>query len=557
MQLFANASAKLSDDVLEILQSKCSEIETLCAENDVLIQRSDQVKSEFEVTGDFTNLINLYNRLAEHLESNFRITVNQYEVRKKQSVHVSECIDHPQSVQIPECKSNEMEESAAAKCVPTPIIYEFPSVSLENIQNSKLENKNHCSANCETLKGEHAKDGHDCETIQKTSSNNRKLRQKRNQLRKSKTIKYVKLNRKASANERLQINLVSSRSEKLKNIAEIAEQRNDNEQNKPQCEDLKSNKNGKKEGVCHSVKVKKIYGKRKGPADESKFLKISKERNQSKDAEEQSEHNFRQIRQKEVETNNRDEPLETENQLPENDKDKPLQCTQCEKHFKSSRQLSRHEKQHCNPTYCCKKCGKLYKSLKSYQDHERSHEEGYVKPEFVCRDCGKAFSTKYVLQNHVKSEHLGMKKSYLCPTCGKSFTQKNSYLLHANVHLGIRPFICEICGDSFPYEKSLKEHKYMHDDIRRFKCKECGKGFRQPSALHTHMKVHKDSREHLCGTCGKGFTQKQALSRHEGFILVINLSHVTCVAGHSLTLLLSGDICLWCIRCHKVTGEQR
>ena len=195
--------------------------------------------------------------------------------------------------------------------------------------------------------------------------------------------------------------------------------------------------------------------------------------------------------------------------------DLKFKCSCCDMRFAVKKNLLRHEKSHGNPQHCCTVCGKIYRCLRTFLEHKKSHEEGYVKPEFLCNECGKAFSTKYVLQYHIKSEHLGIKKSYLCPTCGKSFTQKNSYLMHANVHLGIRPFVCEICGDSFPYEKSLKEHKYKHDDIRRFQCNECGKSFRQPSALHTHMKIHSKSKEHLCGTCGKGFTQKQALLRHE------------------------------------------
>lgn len=191
-----------------------------------------------------------------------------------------------------------------------------------------------------------------------------------------------------------------------------------------------------------------------------------------------------------------------------------LKCKFCETLFSLYRDLKRHLKHH-NIHFACEKCGKMYRSLRTFTVHQKTHEDDFVKPEYECTTCGKKFSTKYVLRYHVKSEHMGLKKSFICPTCGKSFTQKQSYIMHANVHLGIRPFVCEVCGFSFPYEKSLREHKYMHEDGKHFKCEICGKQFKQPSALGTHMKIHKETKDHLCKICGKGFTQKQALLRHE------------------------------------------
>ncbi|XP_046565847.1 zinc finger protein 37-like [Haliotis rubra] len=193
---------------------------------------------------------------------------------------------------------------------------------------------------------------------------------------------------------------------------------------------------------------------------------------------------------------------------------KEFKCEHCDKIFGFGKDLKRHLKTHLKPQNCCDICGKLYKGVKSLVEHRRTHEDGYVKPEFECEIC-KNFSTKYVLAYHIKSEHLGMKRTYMCPTCGKSFSQKNSYLQHANVHMGFKPYKCEVCGKAFSYEKSLKEHRFMHDDIRRFKCPVCEKTFRQSSAVTIHMKVHKETKDYVCMACGKGFSQKQALIRHE------------------------------------------
>ena len=193
---------------------------------------------------------------------------------------------------------------------------------------------------------------------------------------------------------------------------------------------------------------------------------------------------------------------------------KNLKCKFCDAFFSLYRDLKRHLKHH-DFNITCEKCGKMYKSERSFKEHEKTHEDDFVKPKHECDTCGKRFSTKYVLRYHIKSEHMGMKKTFICPTCGKSFTQKQSYITHANVHMGLRPYVCEVCGVSFPYEKSLREHKFMHDEGKNFKCEVCGKHFKQPSALGTHMKIHKETKDHLCKICGKGFTQRQALLRHE------------------------------------------
>lgn len=134
-------------------------------------------------------------------------------------------------------------------------------------------------------------------------------------------------------------------------------------------------------------------------------------------------------------------------------------CEVCKKQFGLHKDLLRHTRHvHTNPAFHCKICDKFYKFSRAYKEHMLSHEENYVKPQFECEVCHKVFSTKYVLTAHVKSEHLGMKKSFMCPTCGRSFTQKNSYLMHANVHAGIKPYVCDVCGK---YLRQVK-HSFIY-----------------------------------------------------------------------------------------------
>ena len=194
---------------------------------------------------------------------------------------------------------------------------------------------------------------------------------------------------------------------------------------------------------------------------------------------------------------------------------KPFGCPKCYKEFGIRRDLRRHMKCHGKAEHSCDVCGRRYKEASKLKAHKETHASDYVKPQFSCEQCSKSFSTKYVLAYHIKSEHLGMKPSYICQKCGKSFTQKNSYLQHANLHQGVKPFSCSICHMQFSYKKSLKEHSFLHEDVKNFKCSVCNKSFRQPSSLNVHMRIHKGTRDYICSVCGKEFSQRQALVRHE------------------------------------------
>ena len=191
-------------------------------------------------------------------------------------------------------------------------------------------------------------------------------------------------------------------------------------------------------------------------------------------------------------------------------------CDQCDKSFGYNKDLNRHKRNvHCMAEYQCAECKKLFKTPRSLNVHSKCHEVGYDKQAFACQVCDKRYSTKYVLDYHVKSEHMGMKKSFICPICGKSFTQKGSYRQHANVHAGFRPYVCDVCGKSFSYENALKAHKYLHDDVRRFQCSICDKRFLHKNSLRIHRNVHRESHDYMCTQCGQSFTQKQSLVRHE------------------------------------------
>ncbi|XP_060554863.1 zinc finger protein 595-like [Ruditapes philippinarum] len=195
-------------------------------------------------------------------------------------------------------------------------------------------------------------------------------------------------------------------------------------------------------------------------------------------------------------------------------------CDICQKQFGYNWDLKRHREQvHAEASYICHICSKAYKVKKSFDEHLKSHEEGYVKSVFPCTYCEKSFSAKQVLENHIKIKHLGMKQKekqkYLCQTCGAEFYHKYSYQSHMNKHAGLMPYNCDICGKAFASEHSVKEHQITHRDTREFHCHVCAKSFKTSSALNAHVAIHGDKRNFKCSVCNKGFIQKQSLIRHE------------------------------------------
>lgn len=146
-----------------------------------------------------------------------------------------------------------------------------------------------------------------------------------------------------------------------------------------------------------------------------------------------------------------------------------LVCDICDKQFGYNWDLKRHREQvHADASFFCHICSKAYKVKKSFDEHLKSHEDGYVKERFPCTVCEKSFSAKQVLENHMKFKHLGVqqkeKQRYLCQTCGQEFYHKYSYQSHMNKHAGLMPFNCDICGERFMilpvYTNEISYKKY-------------------------------------------------------------------------------------------------
>ncbi|CAI2386186.1 unnamed protein product [Moneuplotes crassus] len=81
--------------------------------------------------------------------------------------------------------------------------------------------------------------------------------------------------------------------------------------------------------------------------------------------------------------------------------------------------------------------------------------------------------------------------------CSKEFTKTWSFLYHARMHEGEKPFECNICERKFSQKSNLTKHMKHHmlttiSQRKLFKCRLCPKGYTERYNLRKHLKaVHR------------------------------------------------------------------
>ncbi|XP_029373289.1 vascular endothelial zinc finger 1 isoform X2 [Echeneis naucrates] len=127
-----------------------------------------------------------------------------------------------------------------------------------------------------------------------------------------------------------------------------------------------------------------------------------------------------------------------------------------------------------------------------------------VKKNHGCDMCGKAFRDVYHLNRH-KLSHSD-EKPFECPICQQRFKRKDRMTYHVRSHDGgvHKPYICSVCGKGFSRPDHLSCHvKHVHSSERPFKCQvtACTSAFATKDRLRSHMIRHEG--KVTCNICGK------------------------------------------------------
>ncbi|TPX51388.1 hypothetical protein SeMB42_g00486 [Synchytrium endobioticum] len=78
-----------------------------------------------------------------------------------------------------------------------------------------------------------------------------------------------------------------------------------------------------------------------------------------------------------------------------------------------------------------------------------------------CQFCEKSFKKSGDLKRHERI-HTNT-RPFACGMCGKSFIQKSGLTVHMRIHSGEKPYGCTDCGRAFSDASSLNRHRKLHE----------------------------------------------------------------------------------------------
>ncbi|GAB1860443.1 Zinc finger protein 91 [Camponotus japonicus] len=201
-----------------------------------------------------------------------------------------------------------------------------------------------------------------------------------------------------------------------------------------------------------------------------------------------------------------------------------LKCDICNKSFKTSCQLLRHnrlkharEEDITTRNFPCDLCPKRYPDQTSLARHRKTHTGD--RP-FQCLECHKNFPTSTALRRHL-TLHNSQSRPLPCIYCGRRFMDKTSLAKHEESHMPNeqRKYTCDICQKTFNHATDLSMHKKYHDPDKKFDCEVCGREFNRLNNLQRHMMVHQQQQggnEEIlsCDVCGITYKFMSSLTRH-------------------------------------------
>uniref|UniRef100_A0A8C7PDP4 C2H2-type domain-containing protein n=1 Tax=Oncorhynchus mykiss TaxID=8022 RepID=A0A8C7PDP4_ONCMY len=138
-------------------------------------------------------------------------------------------------------------------------------------------------------------------------------------------------------------------------------------------------------------------------------------------------------------------------------KEHPFWCVNCDKRFKYSYDLKRHQRDLCK---------KVNQEDLGQVGQNLSQQKGKPQPE---KDESQSMGSTGSLgtDENPQPSHKGLSDSKTCCVCGRILTRTSDMERHLKSHSKERPFHCAICERSFKYKDTLKKHQEIlgHEGI--------------------------------------------------------------------------------------------
>ncbi|XP_010893777.2 zinc finger protein 624-like isoform X1 [Esox lucius] len=197
-------------------------------------------------------------------------------------------------------------------------------------------------------------------------------------------------------------------------------------------------------------------------------------------------------------------------------------CKVCGKVVQRPAVLRKHMVTHTGDwPYQCPTCKKIYKTLKSFQEHTEKCvfpvEEAPQESESSSTNATKDPSSTLELNASIGSS----KRCARCPICHKFISGYLRY--HILSHSDERPHACPRCGSKYKFDFVLRRHMRLFCKVKKgepvelgekkiHKCNECGKEFGLKSTLTAHKRIHNPLR---CAYCRRMFPDQETLAIHK------------------------------------------
>ncbi|XP_072037312.1 uncharacterized protein [Amphiura filiformis] len=178
-----------------------------------------------------------------------------------------------------------------------------------------------------------------------------------------------------------------------------------------------------------------------------------------------------------------------------------LQCSTCEKTFKSLMSLNYHIKRmHSNLVpvnaeeckYLCGKCGKMYTSMVHLKEHD---EAVHLKKLHKCKFCKSTFKWKTNLYAHQRTHNTGYRPRKLninrkCKQCSLEFASNKLFDRHMHEIHG-STFKCKFCQKQFGLKHVYEQHRMTthRNLVNKFECDVCKRRYASENILHNHMEL--------------------------------------------------------------------